>query len=255
MKIFKQRGFSLAEMLIAMGIASTIIFLGFTMSKKSIENAYKGYIYTGYHGISTAIKEAKVEGIEPKPDDSKDFAIYIEEILDADMKYVSDYYEITAPNKIKYIIKKSAISWEGTSTTPEHMVYIIKMQTPTKKQQNKTHETICLAYNPTKYDVLLPFSNIPDVCQSTIDIKTRPDYLLFYLDNGTAGKTIQGNYNEIKYMSVEDAVCKQNKDITVYYITPAIPSGFQKIYDCDDTETKDTSSIIKYANPLKRLAK
>ena len=63
MKIFKN-GFSLAEILLTLGIVAVIATLGFTATKKSIDNAYNLYIYTGYKGLTDAIFNANYKGLK-----------------------------------------------------------------------------------------------------------------------------------------------------------------------------------------------
>ena len=61
MKKFK-KGFSLAELLIALAIISIIAIMGLNITKKSAENAYNLYIYSGYSAIQSAIADASCRG-------------------------------------------------------------------------------------------------------------------------------------------------------------------------------------------------
>ena len=63
-----KKGFSLAELLIAMSIIAVIATMGFTISKQGVENAYNLYWYTGYKGIQDAISGASDEGHKAIPD-------------------------------------------------------------------------------------------------------------------------------------------------------------------------------------------
>ena len=63
MKKLTQKGFSLAEILIALAIISVISTLGFSIAKKGIEDAYQGYFYTGYNGLYTALSIAKEKDV------------------------------------------------------------------------------------------------------------------------------------------------------------------------------------------------
>lgn len=63
-----KKGFSLAELLIALGIVAVIATMGFTISKQGIENAYNQYFYTGYKGIYDAITAASNDGLKVIPD-------------------------------------------------------------------------------------------------------------------------------------------------------------------------------------------
>ena len=59
-----KKGFSLAEILLTLGIIAVIATLGFTATKKSIDNAYNLYIYTGYKGLTDAIFNANYKGLK-----------------------------------------------------------------------------------------------------------------------------------------------------------------------------------------------
>ena len=58
----KTKGFSLAEVLIALAIVSIIATLGFTIAKKGIEDAYNLYIYTAYSSMQKVIIDANKRG-------------------------------------------------------------------------------------------------------------------------------------------------------------------------------------------------
>lgn len=53
-----KKGFSLAELLIAMAIIAIISFMGISISKKGVEKAYNYYYYKAYSSLSLAIADA-----------------------------------------------------------------------------------------------------------------------------------------------------------------------------------------------------
>ena len=52
-----KKGFSLAEVLIALTIAAIVAIFGFSIAKKGIAKAYDRYIYAGYYAISIALSD------------------------------------------------------------------------------------------------------------------------------------------------------------------------------------------------------
>lgn len=53
-----KKGFSLAELLIALAIIAIISFMGISISKKGVEKAYNYYYYKAYSSLSLAIADA-----------------------------------------------------------------------------------------------------------------------------------------------------------------------------------------------------
>ncbi len=51
MRKIHKPAFSLAELLIAMGIIAVVATMGVSISKKGVERAYNQYFYTGYNGL------------------------------------------------------------------------------------------------------------------------------------------------------------------------------------------------------------
>ena len=59
-------GFSLAEVLISVGIISVIATLGLPIAQKNIDQAYNKYVYTGAEALSLALEDAENRNIENK---------------------------------------------------------------------------------------------------------------------------------------------------------------------------------------------
>ena len=109
-----KKGFSLAEILLTLGIVAVIATLGFTATKRSIDNAYNLYIYTGYKGLTDAIFNANYKGLkieDTNNDNSKKFLNEIASTLNAEINNT----EIDAPNGVSYIFNFSA-----TPTDPKY---------------------------------------------------------------------------------------------------------------------------------------
>lgn len=283
MKKINKNGFSLAEILIALGIISVIATMGFTIAKKGIDKAYDMYIYTSYVGLSDALTEAHTDGYSLGDTiyDNTECLKYLDKLLSTPEETTDDKiqtksqnyeqnktYTIKAKNGVTYTIKTvfSNDIYEFTS---------IKMELPARKNQNRTtgKRTVCYAYN-SKYvgnDILktaiVPAAESFDICVMDPDVKDlvkRMDLLPFYIDDGDTGKLkipapnidcsecdgtnpIEDSYKSPRYYSFKDAACRvANDGYTIYY------NGQSKdlLQSCGSiSEIEDI--VIKVANPRK----
>ena len=233
MKNYKN-GFSLGEILIALGIISILATLGFSISKSNIENAYKQYFYTGYVGLQSALTAVN---------DREDLTLG----TDASYKYIAETIfrgsystaangsstTITAPNNIKYQISKSGNNFKILMSTPG-----------ANNRQSAT-----LYYIPDEYDFVMVGGNYA----------SRVDLFPFFIDDGIAGRvrqqykqdptTNEWSYNSPEYKkrtfySFKNAFCKVNPGITVNY------DDSTEIIKCDGTTTTEYGAI-RIANPKK----
>lgn len=261
MSSFK-KGFSLAEVLIALAIVAIIATMAFTISKKSAENAYNMYIYTGYIGISDAIADAAHNKLELEYQNVKNCEAinYIMKVLSVNSSKVtkktsSDNISFTTPNKINYEIWTAGKKARGEDTSEEISPYFyIKMTVPTARTTSTNQgASICFSYAPKEeWSALIPFQQ-DALCTTTIaDIQKRVDLLPFYIDNGRLGMRTTYNKKEVSepeprhYYSFEQAACTLYGDITT----------FSKNLNCSGVNTsnvKPNKGVLKVANPRKVL--
>ena len=206
MKILKT-GFSLAEILLTLGIVAVIATLGFTATKKSIDNAYNLYIYTGYKGLTDAIFNANYKGLRILDDlnNSGDFLDDIRSTLSADR----EENRIDAPNGVSYIFSQGEVEADPKYHT---ITFIV----PSKKfvGNNATQESLSfeLRYYYDPFNIILPVTGI-DTNGSGINIFTRRDLLPFYIDNGRVGRRIDNVYQPKEYLSWQEAWCRVRNSI------------------------------------------
>ena len=226
-----RNAFSLAEILVVVAILSVIAIFGFKIAGDGIDRAYNDYIYTGYEGLNVAIKAAEEAAEEAGMTGvNTNFNIYIANIFNG--SYIAQDRTIRASNGINYIYRGL---WQ------QNTIHLYQMQTPRGRTNNSSFNNTCLAYYPDEdYNLLLPLGTT-GACRTDLDIQQRPDLLLFYFDDGIAGRTIGGEYHPIRYYTVRDAVCSKYGPITGY--------------TCDGiTKNNDLANIpLKYAHP-KRIA-
>lgn len=231
MKINK-KGFSLAEVLIAVGIVSIIATMGFSIANKGIDRAYDLYVYSGYKGITDAINSATSSGLQIG---TQPFTTHIVDLFEG---------ELSQPNPVRfdtisgitYTIGYSTTRIVGTNTYDD---YYIEMQVPARKTNADTgRDVICLYYTP-QYSQLIPY-NTDNYCTSTgkgINLFERMDLLPFYLDDGRVGKIIDGVYRRKIYGSFKDKFCSSNPG--------------HRIKDLDCTGSSYAPGAMKLENPRK----
>jgi prepilin-type N-terminal cleavage/methylation domain-containing protein len=203
----KKNGFSLAELLIAIGIISVIATLGFSVAKKGIDKAYNLFIYTGYKGINTAILDANAHGffLDSSGTTSANFYNHVINLLSG----TGNSANFTTPKNISYSFRYIGQSKDPV-TNINKMVYYVEMNIPCKKTSTKSSNKICLAYLPQdEYGILIPFDEDSGVCKSDIDLTERIDLLPFYIDDGLVGRSIKDRgYVPRDFYSVKDAICE-----------------------------------------------
>lgn len=197
MKKFK-KGFSLAEILIALSIIAVIATMCFSIAKRGIERAYDLYIYTAYQGLADAISDANYsnQSISINQDDltdSNDFIKHLAKLFSAEVSSSGGVLWITAPNQVKYGFKKATLATQKDSQgNIVHQIYI-DIQVPSKKDSTNKYSTYTVFYSPDLYNGnLIPMGDIAD----------RTDLLPFYIETGNddAG-------NGRVYYSAKEAFC------------------------------------------------
>lgn len=231
-----KKGFSLAELLIAMAIIAIIAIMGVTIARKGIENAYDGYIFTGYKSIQDAFISANADGLRIESNinnagarvayadirTGSDFINKIKLLFDIpanidDESNVSTMSVFTASNGITYRIRRIS-----TATSGINLVYAIDIQFPTANIANpdsRRWTTVLYAPN-TNYSILLPLKR-PQMTDAThlqadyIDISNRRDLVLSYIDDGIAGRNINGNFTPRTFMTLNDSLCNTQGNLTL----------------------------------------
>lgn len=237
MKKLYKKGFSLAEILIALGIISIISTMGMTIARKSIDRAYNLYIYSSYKGISEAINIANADITDTNNalDYSNPFGLnnsitdYANSILgtlsasnvDATVNRIS----FNVPNGVSYrIIKSDCTSrCDATSFEQDHSAnYVIAVTIPQRKTRDTSTATYCLLYQTNSpHELLIPINSGVDdtgarVCatsDSLSNLASRIDLLPFFVDTGIEGRVLRTGqngateYNRRRFRSFERAYC------------------------------------------------
>ena len=257
------KGFSLAELLIAMAIIAIIATLGVSISKQGIENAYNAYWYTGYRGLYDSLSEITYEGKSiinvtnaPLPIVSlnQNFISDMADLLNIQRANrqmparIQDSASMTAPNGIMYTIQPSPDRLRDADGNFHNIVYI-HMQVPQAKRNpiNTTH----FIYAPTlNSGMLIPYT--PD--NNSMDLQNRKDLLPFYVDDGISGKVIVSlngtrSFQRRSFYSYREAYCRRyGSNLDTRSILAAL--GDTTRIDCTGFN-KDLDGILKPENPKK----
>ena len=120
------KGFSLAEVLISVGIASVIATLGFSVVKRNLDQAYNGYIFNGLNSIQMALKDAKARNIAY----ADEIVNHIKWLMNAEDDQSN--FIINAPNGITYEFGKFGTYGDGELK----LAFIIRMTVPQRKNNS-----------------------------------------------------------------------------------------------------------------------
>ena len=235
----KRQGFTLAEVLLCVGIIGIVSAMGAFATKHSIDQAYRGYWYNGYVNLSNAIADLEANNMFDSNttnyiQDTSGFASNIKTTFGSGSSSGSSF---TANNGISYTFSKES----GGDT------YYIEMKVPqpkTKINQNG-NATAKLAYNHNT-KILMPIAG------GNINLQERIDLLPFYLDDGTAvyKKDASGNLikKSIQYMTFKDAYCLSGQST----VTAKDAKGTAvTLVDCSNAGSNTTDGFLKVANPKK----
>ena len=126
MKKFFKKGFSLAEILIALGIISIISTMGITIARKGIDRAYNLYVYSSYKGIQEAINIANAEANDSdgglitgkgRLGTTEEPCIFISSLLQTlrvtNFTVQEDWAQFETPNRVTYEIHESFLISKG----------------------------------------------------------------------------------------------------------------------------------------------
>ncbi len=192
-------GFSLAEVLISVGIISVIATLGFNITKKNIDRAYDGYIYNGVNSLQLALEDAEARKISLLNDKITHIAGLMK---DTD----ENNNTISAPNGIQYTFANMG---NYKDNNDEKEVYIITMSVPRRNTNNNNGRiTYEFLYLPaTQFKLLIPYS----ADGGNGDLIDRRDLLAYHY--------VDDDQNNV-FGSFRDCVCHTYGTITLNEYTP-----------------------------------
>ena len=216
MKRFK-RGFSLAEVLLAIGIISVIATIGFKMTQKGIDRAYDAYVFNGLNTLNTAIAESIAHNYDPSDinNDSNFYKFIAEDLLNTTYGNST----INANNGITYTFTKG--TYQERYNSEKKDLIMITMSVPAKKTRTGTTQDYTFLYLPNTQYPLLPY-NRTDMSMGTLG--ERIDLLTYTVDNGLTGRRVGNNYQPAEHYNFRDAFCRVHGD-SLRFFDLSIPTG------------------------------
>lgn len=246
-----KNAFSLAEVLIAIAIISVILIMCFSITNQGLDRAYTRYIYTGYKGLSDAIKEASANNIEMVRESAAG-RLKSMRIRNEYVEYICNLFNGTINgNNALYCSTPNGIDYLFANNSPLDAIKVTMYVPSRKKEANKTKDSIDFYYLFTRPPyVLIPTSG------GDINLLERPDLLPFYVDDGNTGRVVNDPvmgemYVAKQYLSASEAICSVYGKITSPINTsPASSRRPVTIINCPDDVTR-RFGIVKYENPQK----
>lgn len=191
MKKNSKKGFSLAEVLISVGIVSVIATLGFSVARTNLDRAYNMYVYTGAKYLSDAITDAEIRGLADDADELRD---HLQDLFNARIDNNSG--ELITRNGISYNINQVA-----SVANTNKPIYRIVMHVPERRTAggNPPVDYVFFHVNDNqRYPALFPQE----------DLDTRIDLLKYYIRI----PGVPDNPRERNYFSFRDVACGYLED-------------------------------------------
>ena len=265
-----KKGFSLAELLIALAVVSVIATIGFSVAQKGIERAFNQYVYTAYSSLYHLFSDA-VENDHTVFSTSSDsnYMKHMIKVLQAKQEILNpdsnSHLILIARNNVKYIFQQESVN--PTELPDYGFLYTIYVQVPAAKKVKEDGEVRNSVTYKLRYSSKGFTSQIPLPCyisdSEVNQIKTslgekytkntefiqkmpeRIDLLPFYVDDGLVGRVriksdgTPAGFTKRTYTSAKQAHCsvhKYNSDMAKLGYTCSGSGGF---------------GVMKFADPRK----
>jgi len=227
----KKQGFTLAELLLCVGIIGIVGAMGAFATKHSIDQSYKGFWYNGYVNLSNAIAD-----LEQKNKFDSGTTNYIQN-APSFASNVSETFGLGALNNSTSFTAKNGISYSFSNIT-NNATYYITMKVPQPKTRINPNgsATTKFAYNHND-KILMPIAG------GDINLQARMDLLPFYLEDGTANykKDASGSVRKknVQYMPFKEAYCKSD-------LGTGAPVTTEEILQNMKAYIPDTDNVINF---------
>ena len=209
MKIHK-KGFTLAELLLCMGIIGIVTAMGMVITKHTTQKAYDRYWQTGYINLYNVLAECEREAVPISPQAGNVFQLDNDGHLQMQGTGLSGcivrHFDnatlngavITVRNGITYISEKLAPS-----------TYRITMRIPQERTRANRNGFVSTQFLYSYKDhLLIPIPQNQLTLGITTSLFDRADLLPFYSDNGAIGRQGTGTgFQKITKMSFRQAFC------------------------------------------------
>lgn len=262
-------GFTLAELLLCIGIIGIVSAMGMTIAKIGTDKAYNLYYYNAYENLYNTIADAKANGKE----DNAEIMKHVKNLLDyaketthsvegKKMEEVEDnnkgkfpepdsfhFETIRTSNGIIYYYSKTISNdlngFDSLSQNNITKAIPITMTIPQRKtRKNEGFAKVNLLYVNLDDGYLIPVTS-----NDSVDLQNRRDLLPAYIDDGIVGRkgninANNWNYKRPIYGSYKDAFCSQLNYNNLKLDNIINCSGFKNI-------SAGKIGVLKIADPKK----
>ena len=271
MRIFK-KGFTLAELLLVIGIIGIVSAMGASITKKTTQKAYDLYWYTGFVNLYDALVDTEMNTGHTETNKVGGGNCSIN-IL-APICHVNNLLGTTAyDNSQKFtIVTKNGITYEFNGNNDySHLLMGVPQPKTRANNEGRAYAAIKFnsnAYDKTRREFIIPvdpkyfLSGEFPAERKYISLGDRKDLLPAYLDNGMVGRirtnitTSNSNiaYDKIAYYTYNQVLCSYiNAKHPGKPILGRIDGGTTPILDCSTIQNipQYNDGVIKFANPQK----
>ncbi|MCQ2739740.1 MAG: prepilin-type N-terminal cleavage/methylation domain-containing protein [bacterium] len=244
MKKFYQKGLSIIELLLALGIIAIVVTLCLSISKHNADRAYNLYYYTAYKGMYDILAEFQQDGLafEDWPGELRKI-LKIREQEDCAFTSDNSGIDVTAPNHVSYRILR-------TTANANRDIYVVYIDVPQLGSDSSGRHSAGMIYMPVSADenalhpegIIYPFFDA-NVIQT--NLLTRIDLLPCYLDDGNPNPSTPP-----EILSYNDAYCRRfSGSLSVSYNDDGASRNAN--ITCPNPPPSNTVGEIRYINPKK----
>ena len=249
-----KKAFTLAELLLCLGIIGVVSAMGMTIAKHGTDRAYNLFYYSGYINLYNAIADAKASISEPTNAQimehvnsllSSDAAAEEENNDDEDAEPVAGgLVEVVTNNGIHYSYSNNLQNGLNGIAAADGVTNAIPITMTVPQRKTRTNNgfaTVRFAYVDADDGYLIPLT-----AGSDVNLQLRRDLLPAYIDDGRVGRNNVINRNNFEYQAINyanyrDAFCTVRNGTSLGTLVNC--GGYSQIFPRE--------GILKIADPRK----
>ena len=214
-----KKAFTLAELLLCLGIIGVVSAMGMTIAKHGTDRAYNLFYYNGYINLYNAIADAKASISNPT---NAQIMEHVNSLLSSDVAAEEDVndedaepvagglVEVVTNNGIRYSYSNNLQDGLNGIAAADGITNAIPITMTVPQRKTRTNNgfaTVRFAYVDADDGYLIPLT-----AGSDVNLQLRRDLLPVYIDNGRVGRNNAINradfeYQAIIYANFRDAFC------------------------------------------------
>ncbi len=246
----KKQGFTLAEMLLCIGIIAVVAAMGATISKAVTQKAYNIYFVNGYNNLANAIADMESDITQFNSNNNNNNEPFMEgfhkrinnSVLEQNAQ--GQPFKVNADNGVSYTLVFIG-AMPQNSTNLKDFYVVIDMGVPQHKTR-QNHEgkiNVRFVYTKEHNGQLIP---VEVNNANYINLADKQNLLPTYVDDGNVGRRGHGNYTPIRYQTYTQSYCEAIDPNGI-----SVPSDFlsastllTKLTDKTDFRYKNFAALI-----------